>query len=185
MRSMEQVQFSFRDPRRLPPKSLQVWNMKDGQMQFPWRRGAASTMVCRPVRLLNFLISGELRCAEMPAISSLLLLEMQRACDTRVNIHTYSQPGCPANVAQSFQNKGVPLIFPQPCLAVSVSDVVTVACVHSLTSTFAVMGCCYDVAVDCNSFSALYHHYFHSLKVHDNICKPEKLNYFIAKRTLF
>lgn len=46
-------------------------------------------MVCGPVRLLNFLISGELRCAEMPAISSLLLLEMQQAGDTRVNIHTY------------------------------------------------------------------------------------------------
>ncbi len=75
--------------RCLPPKSLQVWNMKDGQMQFPWRRGGASTMVCGPVRLLNFLISGELRCAEMSAISSLLLLEMQRACDKRVKIHTY------------------------------------------------------------------------------------------------
>lgn len=75
--------------RCLPPKSLQVWNMKDGQMQFPWRRGGASTMVCGPVQLLNFLISGELRCAEMSAISSLLLLEMQRACDKRVKIHTY------------------------------------------------------------------------------------------------
>lgn len=46
-------------------------------------------MVCGPVQLLNFLISGELWCAEMPAISSPLLLEMQRAGDTHVNIHTY------------------------------------------------------------------------------------------------